>query len=231
MPVESGGGAFARPLLERLFGRHRYGPVLVLAAISIAFALAAPEAGWSRAVLALLQGLTLLLALLASDLPRPLPRPLTALASATALAAAVAALLGGDLGVGISRILSGILVVSAPAAIAQGVFRRLRAERRVSVHLVLGVLAIYLLIGVTFAFADGAVDRLGARDFLRGQPDATVADFLYFSFATLTTTGYGDLVPGNNLARSFAILEALTGQIYLVTVVAVLVGNLARRRE
>jgi hypothetical protein len=182
-------------------------------------------------VLALLQGLTLLLALLASDLPTPLPRSLVALASATALAAAVAALLGGDVGVGISRILSGILVVSAPAAIAQGVLRRLRAERRVTVHLVLGVLAIYLLIGVTFAFADGAVDRLGTRDFLRGQPDASVADFLYFSFATLTTTGDGDLVPRNNLARSFAILEALTGQIYLVTVVAVLVGNLARRAQ
>jgi Ion channel len=231
MPLRPGGGGFARPLLEWLYGRHRYGPVLVLVAISIAFALAAPEAGWSRAVLALLQGLTLLLALLASDLPTPLPRPLAALASATALAAAVAALVGGDIGVGVSRILSGILVVSAPAAIAQGVFRRLRAERGVTVHLVLGVLAIYLLIGVTFAFADGAVDRLGARDFLRGQPDASVAEFLYFSFATLTTTGYGDLVPGNNLARSFAILEALTGQIYLVTVVAVLVGNLARRGE
>jgi uncharacterized membrane protein len=231
MPVRPGGGAFARPLLEWLCGRYRYGPLLVLVAISIAFALAAPEAGWSRAVLALLRGLTLLLALLACDLPTPLLRPLAALASAAALAAAVAALLGGDLGVGIARILSGILVVSAPAAIAQGVFRRSRAERCVTVHLVLGVLAIYLLIGVTLAFADGAVDRLGARDFLRGQPDASVADFLYFSFATLTTTGYGELVPGNNVARSFAILEALTGQIYLVTVVAVLVGNLARRGE
>ena len=229
MSTQPGGGAFARPLLEWLYGRHRYGPVLVLVAISIVFALAAPEAGWSRAVLALLQGLTLVVALLASEVPTPLLRPLTALASATALAAAVSAVLGGDVGVGIARILSGILVVSAPVAIAQGVFRRMRAERRVTVHLVLGVLAIYLLIGVTFAFADGAVDRLGARDFLRGQPDASVADFLYFSFATLTTTGYGDLVPGNDLARSFAILEALTGQIYLVTVVAVLVGNLARR--
>jgi Ion channel len=205
--------------------------VLVFVSISIVFALGVPEGGWSRAVLALLQGLTLLLALLASDLPTRLLRPLAALASAIALAAAVAALLGGDVGIGIARILGGILVVSAPGAIAQGVFRRLRAERRVTVHLVLGVLAVYLLIGVTFAFADGAVDRLGARDFLRGQPDASVADFLYFSFATLTTTGYGDLVPGNNLARSLAILEALTGQIYLVTVVAVLVGNLARRRE
>jgi hypothetical protein len=229
MPVKPGGGAFARPLLEWLYRRHRYGPVLVLVAISIVFALGVPEAAWSRAVLAVLQGLTLLLALSASDLPTPLLRPVTALASATALAAAVAAVLGGDLGVGIARILSGILVVSAPVAIAHGVFHRLRTERRVTVHLVLGVLAVYLLIGVTFAFADGAVDRLGARDFLRGQPDASVADFLYFSFATLTTTGYGDLVPGNNLARSLAILEALTGQIYLVTVVAVLVGNLMRR--
>jgi hypothetical protein len=123
------------------------------------------------------------------------------------------------------------LVVAAPAAIGQGIFRRMRRERRVTIHLLLGVLAIYLLIGVTFAFADGAVDRLGARDFLRGRPDASVADFLYFSFSTLTTTGYGDLVPGNDLARSFAILEALTGQIYLVTVVAVLVGNLAPRRD
>jgi hypothetical protein len=214
-----------------MYGRHRYGPVLVIVAASIAFALAVPEAGWSRAVLALLQGLTLVLALLISDLPAAVLRPVMALASAAALAAAVAALLGGDVGVGISRILSGLLVVTAPAAIGQGVFRRVRHERRVTIHLLLGVLAIYLLIGVTFAFVDGAVDRLGARDFLRDRPDASVADFLYFSFSTLTTTGYGDLVPGNNLARSFAILEALTGQIYLVTVVAVLVGNLAPRRD
>src|SRR5919108_3540110 len=231
MSVQPGGGAFARPLLEWMYGRHRYGPVLVLVAISIVFALAAPEAGWSRAVLALLQGLTLVVALLASEVPTPLLRPLTALASATALAAAVSAVLGGDVGVGIARILSGILVVSAPVAIAQGVFRRMRAERRVTVHLVLGVLAIYLLIGVTFAFADGAVDRLGSRDFLRGQPTASGADFLYFSFTTLTTTGYGDLVPGTDLARSLAILEALAGQIYLVTVVALLVANLGRARR
>lgn len=214
-----------------MYGRHRYGPVLVIVAVSIAFALAVPEAGWSRAVLALLQGLTLVLALLISDLPAAMLRPVMALASAAALAAAVTALLGSDVGVGISRILSGLLVVAAPAAIGQGIFRRMRRERRVTIHLLLGVLAIYLLIGVTFAFADGAVDRLGARDFLRGRPDASLADFLYFSFSTLTTTGYGDLVPGNDLARSFAILEALTGQIYLVTVVAVLVGNLAPRRE
>jgi hypothetical protein len=82
-----------------MYGRHRYGPVLVIVAVSIAFALGVPEAGWSRAVLALLQGLTLVLALLISDLPAAMLRPLMALASAAALAAAVTALLGGDVGI------------------------------------------------------------------------------------------------------------------------------------
>ena len=218
-------------VLERMHGRHRYGPLLLLVAFSIVFALAAPEADWSRAVLALLQGLTLLLALLTSDLPVRLLRPTAALAATASIVAAIAALIGGDEGVAISRILSGLLLVAAPPVIAQGVLRRIRAEHGVTIHSVLGVLAIYLQIGMTFAFADGAVDRLGAHDFLRGEPAAPAADFIYFSFVTLTTTGYGDLVPGSDLARSVAILEALTGQIYLVTVVALLVANLAPRRR
>jgi hypothetical protein len=219
------------PAIERLHGRHRYGPLLLLIAIAIVFALAAPDADWSRIVLALVIGATVLFALLTSDLPVPVLRPVAALAAAVTLAAATAASIGGDEGVGAARILSGLLVLAAPVAIAQGVLRLIRREGAVTIHSVLGVLAIYLLIGVAFALADGAVDRLGARDFLRGQPVASGADFLYFSFTTLTTTGYGDLVPGNDLARGFAILEALTGQIYLVTVVALLVANLGRLRR
>ena len=63
------------------------------------------------------------------------------------------------------------------------------------------------------------------------QTDATNADFLYFSFITLTTVGYGDLTAADNLGRSVAVLEALTGQVYLVTIVALLVGNLVPRRS
>jgi hypothetical protein len=218
-------------LPERLLGRHRYGPLLVLVATTIVFALAAPDAGWSHAVLALVQGATLLLALLTSNLPGARLRVAAAVASVAAIAAAVAGFAGGDEGVGISRVLSGLMVLAVPVVIARGVVRHIRDERAVTIHSVFGVLAIYLLVGVAFAFADGAVDRLGAHDFLRGEPAASAADSLYFSLATLTTTGYGDLVPGSDLARSFAILEALTGQIYLVTVVALLVANLAQRRR
>jgi hypothetical protein len=59
----------------------------------------------------------------------------------------------------------------------------------------------------------------------------TTRNFLYFSFVTITTVGYGDLTAGTNLGRSIAIAEALTGQIYLVTVVATIVGGLGSRRR
>jgi len=110
-----------RPALrERLLGRHRYAPLLLLVATSIVFALAAPEADWSRAVLSLLQGATLLLALLTSNLPgRPLRRAV-AVVLASAVAAVVATLTASDEGVGISRILSGLMVLAVPVVIARG---------------------------------------------------------------------------------------------------------------
>jgi hypothetical protein len=57
----------------------------------------------------------------------------------------------------------------------------------------------------------------------------TTKNFLYFSFVTITTVGYGDLTAGTSLGCSIAIAEALTGQIYLVTVVAAIVGVLGGR--
>jgi Ion channel len=96
-----------------------------------------------------------------------------------------------------------------------------------------GVLCLYLLVGLLFGVAFGADQEISGEPFFttgEGQRD----DFLYFSYATLTTVGYGDLIAAHDVGRSLAITEALLGQIYLVTVVALIVSNLrparARRR-
>jgi hypothetical protein len=54
---------------------------------------------------------------------------------------------------------------------------------------------------------------------------------VYYSFTVLTTTGFGDYTPEMSVGRAVAVLEMLTGQLYLVTVIGVLVGNFAGRRE
>ncbi len=93
-----------------------------------------------------------------------------------------------------------------------------------------GVLCIYLLLGMLFASAYGLVGDVQSDAFFASGIDPDISDYLYFSFATLTTVGYGDLSAATDLGRSVAITEALIGQIYLVTVVAVIAGSLSRRR-
>src|SRR5207245_1391619 len=81
-----------------------------------------------------------------------------------------------------------------------------------------------------FAFMYGTVDHLG-QPFFAGNVQATIAKCLYYSFTTLTTVGYGDLTAATNLGHTLSVSEALFGQIYLVTVVSVIVGNLSRARR
>ena len=106
--------------------------------------------------------------------------------------------------------------------------RDLRASGHVRVEAVSGVLALYMLLGMAFAFTYGAIDQLGSGDVFADGTEATVSHCLYFSFTTLTTVGYGDIVTQSDLGHTLAIFEALLGQIYLVTVVSLLVGNLGR---
>ena len=94
------------------------------------------------------------------------------------------------------------------------------------IHAIAGVLALYLLIGMAFAFLYGGIDHVSSTPFFADNVPATVSRCLYFSFTTLTTVGYGDMVADTDLGRTLAIFEALLGQIYLVTIVSLLVGNL-----
>jgi len=209
---------------------HRYGLVLLLILCSLVFQLAASDQDWARVVTIALQGATLVLALYASE-ARQLIERLATVVVAFAVLGSTGALIGfGELGSTTGRIVAVLLVALAPIAIARGVVRGVRTEGAVTMHTMFGVLCIYLLIGMLFAYAYGLVGDAQSQPFFASGIDPDISDYLYFSFATITTVGYGDLSAATDLGRSVAIAEALTGQIYLVTVVAVIVGSLSRRR-
>jgi hypothetical protein len=222
------------PRLEQLFDRlgmkgYRYGVLLGMILASLVFQLAAPDADWARLVTIVIQGLTLLTALLASRV-HPWILRLATIAVCAGIVASAAALIGfGTLGPTAARLITAMMVALAPAAIARGLVLDFK-ERGVSLHTMFGVLCIYLLIGSLFAFVYGIVSSIGSDQFFaqHGEVDTT-RNFLYFSFVTITTVGYGDLTAATNLGRSLAIAEALTGQIYMVTVVAAIVGGLGAR--
>jgi Ion channel len=217
--------------IDAAFARweHRYGLVLLLILFSLIFQLAASDQSWARLVTIALQGATLVLALYASA-ARPLITRLATFVAAIAVLGSAAALVGfGELGTA-GRIVAVLLVSLVPPAIAMGVVQGVRAEGAVTLHTMFGVLCIYLLLGMLFAYAYGLVGDAQSEPFFASGIDANTSDYLYFSFATMTTVGYGDLTAATDLGRSVAIAEALIGQIYLVTVVAVIVGSLSRRR-
>jgi hypothetical protein len=209
--------------------RERYG--LLLGAIIIAFAIqGVAEPGKLEEVLvSLLLGATLLLALWAADTKPRIMWPATVIVAALILATIVEAANGNVAG-GATRIANALLVGLAPPAIIIGVIRSLRARQAVTLEAVFGVLCVYILLGMFFASVYGTMDRLGGAPFFAGGQSATVARCLYFSFTSLTTAGYGDFTARTNLCHTLSVSEALLGQIYLVTVVSLIVANLGRSR-
>jgi hypothetical protein len=113
----------------------------------------------------------------------------------------------------------GILYAVAPITILRELLRRREVDREV----VLGALDAYLLIGMAFAFVTLTVEALDAEPYF-GAGGGTVSDHLFFSFTTLTTTGYGNLVPVGSIGQSLAVGEMLMGQLFLITAVAKVIG-------
>jgi drug/metabolite transporter (DMT)-like permease len=116
-----------------------------------------------------------------------------------------------------------VLAVLAPVVIV----RRLLQHREVTMRTLAGAISTYLLIPVAFQFVFLFVDGLLPNGFFGRQQPPT--SFMYFSLTTVTTVGYGDLAPASNIGRLLATVEALIGQVFLVTFVALLVGLLGER--
>jgi prepilin signal peptidase PulO-like enzyme (type II secretory pathway) len=206
---------------------YRFGIVLCLIIVAIFFVMAAPRGDGARFVSVTLQASVLVAAVIASR-AHPWVIRLSVVAAVVGVAGSAAALFGTDqFGNSAAGIVALGYVLLTPPAIATGVVRQFRDQGGVTIHSMFGVLCLYLLIGLIFAVTFGVVHEVSDTDFFTIEHPGR-DDFLYFSFATLTTVGYGDLVAATNLGRSLAITEALLGQIYLVTVVALIVGNLSR---
>ena len=97
--------------------------------------------------------------------------------------------------------------------------------------MVAGVLCLYLLVGLFFAFTYTAVQNLGGAPFFANGAAAASSRSLYFSFVTMTTVGYGDYTARTNLGHTMSVTEALLGQICMVTVVAAMVSRMVPRRR
>ena len=208
---------------------YRFGIVLCLIIVTIFFVMAAPQGDGPRFVSVTLQAAVLIAAVIASKLPTWVLR-LTLAAAVVGIAGSAAALFGtGQFGDATAGIVALLYVLLTPPAIVIGVLKQFRETGGVTIHSMFGVLCLYLLIGLIFAVAFAVIQDISGTDFFTTK-DGGRDDFLYFSYATLTTVGYGDLIAATNLGRSLAISEALLGQIYLVTVVALIVGNLRRDR-
>jgi hypothetical protein len=95
----------------------------------------------------------------------------------------------------------------------------------VTVHRIQGAVAAYLFLGLAWAYAYELVAALAPGAFAAAQPGALPGrGLMYFSFVTLTTVGYGDITPVHPAARTLALLEALTGQLYPAILLARLVS-------
>ena len=131
---------------------------------------------------------------------------------------------------------SGRFVATAfSAALTMGViiriFSRVAKAPIIDVRVVVNAITVYLMLGLFFAYVFMAVAAYADDGFFAQGPDQPTTVFLYFSYITLATIGYGDFTPAHTAGRFLAVAEGLMGQLYLVTVLALIVSNLGRERK
>ncbi len=206
---------------------YRYGAVFLLSFALLVFAVAAPAADWARAVAVGLEFGALIAVVATSRARLDVRRMRVAVSGATAVAVIVAIWVG-VLSNGAVFVISGFLAAIIPIALVRGLWRLVR-EHGMTLQSVAGALAIYLLVGLLFAWAVGFVATLDSDQFFANGHNAAGGSIVYYSFTVLTTTGFGDYTAATPAGQTLAVVEMLVGQLYLVTVIGVLVGGLARR--
>lgn len=207
----------------------RYGAVLLLTFTLLVFVVAAPAADWSRAIALALEGGTLMVVVATSRERAQVRRARTALVGAAVLAVVVLVALGEVPAVVTFAVAAAIAAV-VPIALIGGLIKLIRTHG-VTVQVVAGAIVIYLFAGLMFAWMIAIVAHTGGGPFFAQGTDGSQSQRVYYSLTVLTTTGFGDLTSARSAGRALAVVEMLLGQLYLVTVIGVLVGDIAGRRR
>jgi Ion channel len=209
-----------------------FGLVLLLVLTTYVLTSLLSNHGWSAVVLTVATSATSVVALTSSHAHAGLVRAAIWLSGLTILLAVIAAATGDRAWLNFASVIQISLLALAMGA----VLRRVVTTAKVGSRTILGAISVYAALGILFTFLYGTIERIQGGSFFEGvlRPDGS--DFLFFSYTTLTTTGYGNLVPGGQPGRMLSGLEMMIGQIFLVTLVAGLVslwrpGEALRRRQ
>jgi Ion channel len=206
-------------LLQRVL--DAYGLVLVLILVTFVVTLTLPPEGWGGRVAAIaVAGLTAVIALTSSNVRVGRVQVATAAVVIAVVAAALAKAVSSNGLLGVAFIIDALLLTLAAITI----LRRVVLAADVDFQTILGAISVFTLLGLLFGYLFLALGRLKGGEVFAGVPHAAARDYVFFSYTTLTTTGYGNLVPAGDIGQILAVLEMLTGQFFLVTLVAGLVS-------
>ena len=211
---------------------NAFGLVLLLVLLTYVLASVTPYKGWAAVATVTLASASASVALTSAEARPGLVRWGVRLSVVAVLLAVLNAVVGSSACLGISSLIQMLLLTAAAGAVLRAVV----TETRVGFRTILGAISVYIIFGLLFTFLYVGVDRLQSGAFFAGQPRLGTGDYVFFSLTTLTTTGYGNLVPAAQPGKMFAGFEMLLGQIFLVTLIAGLVslwrpGQLARVRR
>ena len=199
----------------------RYGALLLV--LIIGYLLSAFFNGrWVEALQVVLFTVAMLLALRSAPVSRRAVRLLliAAVAGVPVMFTLSFARATGDIGTGVANIWTGLVLLIATVMIVY----RVLTFGTVTLQSIFGAFSAYLVIGLMFASFFAAIYHFSGDQFFAAGEKATTQTFQYFSFTTLTTLGYGDYTAAYSGGQAVAVLEALTGQIFLATLVARLVS-------